>query len=268
MARTYGKPADYLLKNASDKTLHIILGAALLTFVLGISIGSAMHAADEKFTRISASFVAAFALTFLLMFWLKRRTLTWENERQQFRRGARGEAVVAHILSNLSDRYFVMHNIPTPYADYDHLVIGPTGIFAIETKDWRGLVSPDGLGELLLNGHPTEKPFIRHFIAHVMRLRNHVSDTTGREHFFQPVFVFTSALLKAKQGDTRNAQCLSEEKLYDYIEEAKPGKRLSRADILQITKALYAFAQMNGKPAHLPEADKTPSVERSSTAPV
>ncbi len=265
MARTYGKPADYLLEKASDKTLQMLLGALVLAAVLGIGIGLAIM--QQKFGRLSAEVVVATALTFLLVHWLKRRLLAWEDDHQRFRRGARGEVVVAHILSKLSDRYFVMHNVPTPYADYDHLVIGPAGIFAIETKDWRGLVSPDGLGELLLNGTPLAKPVVRHFIAHVMRLRNHVCETTGREHFFQPVFVFTSALLKAKPGDTRNAHCLPEEKLLEYIEQAKPAQRLSRADILQITKSLYAFAQMNGKPPHIPDAEKTPAADCPTVAP-
>ena len=45
------------------------------------------------------------------------------------------------------------------------LVVGPTGVFVLDTKAWRGVVTSDGKGELLLNGQPTDKPYIRQFVG-------------------------------------------------------------------------------------------------------
>ncbi len=262
MARTYGKPSEYLLKEASDKSMRIVLGGFLAVFALGLAVGGLMHAAEVHYAQISASVVFACIVTALVFFWFRRRALAWEKERQSFRKGARGEAVVADILARLSDSYFVIHNLPTSngaYGDYDHVVIGPTGIFVIETKDWRGHVTTDGHGELLRNGYPTERPLVRKFVSRVMHLREHVREVTGCEHFFQAVFVFTSALLKAGKGDTGKALCISEEKLFDLIEEAKPAKRIPGTDTRRIAKALHDFAVKNGKAPHQPAATPAPA---------
>jgi hypothetical protein len=56
--------------------------------------------------------------------------------------GAVGEARVASELRKLPDGYYVFHDFPVGSVSFvDHVVIGPTGVFSIETKDWFGEVS-------------------------------------------------------------------------------------------------------------------------------
>lgn len=53
-----------------------------------------------------------------------------------WRRGAEGEVLTGKILERLPDGYLVAHDLPMPRsrANIDHVVIGPTGAFTIETK--------------------------------------------------------------------------------------------------------------------------------------
>ncbi len=64
-------------------------------------------------------------------------------------RGAVGELAVAAELQGLSNDFFVFHDVrlhaaselrfdgkPVKSAQVDHLVVGPTGVFLIETKSW------------------------------------------------------------------------------------------------------------------------------------
>ncbi|WP_104133265.1 nuclease-related domain-containing protein [Cryobacterium sp. M91] len=55
-------------------------------------------------------------------------------------RGAQGEIEVGRILSRLPPEWRVFHALPigTAGADIDHLVVGPGGIFTINTKHHRG----------------------------------------------------------------------------------------------------------------------------------
>jgi hypothetical protein len=67
-----------------------------------------------------------------------------------WRRGAEGERRTARLLDRLTgDGYVVFHDLAVPGspANVDHLVIGPTGVFVIDSKQWSGSVHQgnDGL---------------------------------------------------------------------------------------------------------------------------
>jgi hypothetical protein len=69
---------------------------------------------------------------------------------QAWRRGAQGERRTARLLDRLvRDGYVVFHDLAVPDspANVDHLVIGPSGAFVIDSKQWTGSVhqSADGL---------------------------------------------------------------------------------------------------------------------------
>jgi hypothetical protein len=55
-------------------------------------------------------------------------------------RGALGEFAVGRMLSRLDSRWFVMHAVPVGHrgADIDHLVVGPAGVFTVNTKNHSG----------------------------------------------------------------------------------------------------------------------------------
>lgn len=89
-------------------------------------------------------FVAS--LISMLMYWKKglRRI-------ESFFRGARGEERVAGLLATLPDAYHVFNDFEAGAARVDHVVAGPAGVFAVETKSWKGAVSVVE-GHILVNG--------------------------------------------------------------------------------------------------------------------
>ena len=58
----------------------------------------------------------------------------------KYRKGIKGEIKVEKALSKLDDSYILINNVrlPNGNGNIDHVVIGPTGVFAIETKNIRG----------------------------------------------------------------------------------------------------------------------------------
>jgi hypothetical protein len=62
--------------------------------------------------------------------------------RAQLRAGLRGQRLLPRILSNLDDDYYLINNLELPGRadDIDHIVVGPNGIFALETKNHRGRI--------------------------------------------------------------------------------------------------------------------------------
>jgi len=61
--------------------------------------------------------------------------------------GATGEALVSAALAQLGSDYVVIHNLPlTRRGDADHVIVGPTGVFVLETKYLAGRISCLGQG--------------------------------------------------------------------------------------------------------------------------
>jgi hypothetical protein len=72
------------------------------------------------------------------------------EQARTWQRGAQGERRTARLLDRLTrDGSVVFHDLAMPGSDanVDHLVIGPTGLFVIDSKQWTGSVhqSADGV---------------------------------------------------------------------------------------------------------------------------
>ena len=75
-------------------------------------------------------------------------------------KGARGEEHVAALLATLPAEYHVFHDFAAGRYHVDHVVVGPTGIFSVETKRWSGAVTVEE-SEILQNGHIPDRAPIR-----------------------------------------------------------------------------------------------------------
>jgi hypothetical protein len=71
----------------------------------------------------------------------------WQHRSQQglrntLRAGLRGQQSAVEILSLLDDDYYLINNLKLPGRadDVDHIIVGPNGVFAVETKNHRGRI--------------------------------------------------------------------------------------------------------------------------------
>jgi hypothetical protein len=79
---------------------------------------------------------------------------------QAWRRGAAGERRTARLLDRLThDGYVVFHDLAVPDSDanVDHLVIGPSGVFVIDSKQWTGSVHQGSDGLAWHNHYPLDR---------------------------------------------------------------------------------------------------------------
>jgi hypothetical protein len=82
-------------------------------------------------------------------------------------------------LEELRDDFFVLNDIPSPYGNIDHIVIGKNhGIFLLETKAHGGKVQllEDNI---LINHNPHEKSFIAQTLKNTYWLRDEILEVTG-----------------------------------------------------------------------------------------
>ena len=64
-----------------------------------------------------------------------------------FRGGLEGERQVENLLkSTLNDKYYLLSDVRFRggFGDIDHIVLGPNGLFVIETKNWTGRITCHG----------------------------------------------------------------------------------------------------------------------------
>jgi hypothetical protein len=91
--------------------------------------------------------LACLAVAALVGWWLRFRP---SSQARAWQRGAKGERHTARLLDRLGrEGYVVFHDLAMPHspANLDHLVLGPSGVFVIDSKAWSGQVhqGSDGL---------------------------------------------------------------------------------------------------------------------------
>jgi hypothetical protein len=265
MARVLGEPGRYVSQQAVKKRHRVwtaVMFAMLTVGILaGFFLGNAFRGIGISiWTNGLIALVLVLPMVFLVI-WSSRKLDQLERERMNLWRGAAGETSVAITLSEFPDEFWVINDLTTPYGNLDHVVIGPTGVFVLDTKNWRGVVAPDGHGELLCNGKPLDKPHVRRFTGKVMGLKDRVKAlANGLNPYFQPVFVFTSARVEANWGTTRSVHCIRDEQLNDYIVQSKPAKKLAREEVDKIAQAFLGLAHM--------DADFTQRTEPNGRPPI
>ena len=108
--------------------------------------------------------------------------------------GARGEFRVGEELERLHEEGFhVFHDWYSGRGNVDHFAVGPQGVFAIETKAWRGKIAAEG-GRLFKDGRPLPgNAPVKQAMAQAMAVRTLVGEAHGAEPFVVPILCFSRA---------------------------------------------------------------------------
>ena len=122
---------------------------------------------------------------------------------ERFFKGARGEEQVSQILKSLPEDYHVFNDFVAMRNHVDHVVVGPAGVFAVETKFWRGSVTLEE-GHILLDGQlPSRSPLSQvRTEAEAVRA---VLEKKGWKGTVTPVLVFASNTFEAKIAELSGA---------------------------------------------------------------
>ena len=250
MAKVLGESGRNVSDAATQETRKLVHWGCATVSIVGAVEGFFLASLLPRFSMphwLSAgATLGAAALLIVLSKWGSRKMDEIDRKRMAFRRGADGEYVVGLALARLPDDFHVINDLTTPFGNLDHVVIGPTGVYILDTKSWRGVVTADGRGELILNGQPLDKPHIRRFVARTMSIRDRVRALApDLDPYFDSVFVFTSAKVEARWGTTGRVNCIRDEQLHDYIVEKSYGKRLRAEHAQTLAQAFLALARMD-----------------------
>lgn len=197
-ARVHGSPGERprivgLLRAVGPLFIVMAVAGYLLRAVLPVPEISSTSA-GIMFLALAVALAAAIGAT--------------QGRVANYLKGAHGEEWVARELSFLPDTCEVFHGLALNSGalmrcggDLDHIVVGPEGVFTIETKNWDGVITIEN-GRILYNGLAPSRPPLAQVRQAAERLREMLQACRGSSIVPRPVICFAANTV---QGGTQEA---------------------------------------------------------------
>jgi hypothetical protein len=154
------------------------------------------------------------------LFWRAKATAP---QIRALKQAAEGERTVGQYLEKLrAEGYEVFHDIPSVGFNLDHVIIGPGGVFAIETKTWskpsKGEARITFDGESLHAGgfKPDRNPVVQSK-AQVSWLTGLLLESTGRKFAVRGVVLFPGWFIEPGAGTTSPIWVLNPKALPEFL---------------------------------------------------
>ena len=254
MAHVFGEPGRNAAEESYKRTQRFLLiafvGIAALSAIWGFAPGTVFHAVHltVELALLPTALLGVFA--FSVYRWVSTKMDAVDRERMSWRRGALGELLTAEILKSLPDSYVVISDVTKKLGNIDQVVVGPTGVYVIDVKNWKGTVKADGKGEVLLNGKPPDKAAIKNMLGAVMDFQNKLK-ALENDYFVRGLLVFSSAYVEADFGSTRHIHCLRDDRVVDYIQNKTFAQTLNGDHIDRVTTGTLQLAGMDKRFANI-----------------
>lgn len=136
LLRGPGESLRWRLQRLDDALLLHAFGAAFLP--MGVFVGGLMLALSATGKERDGIMFAAFGFFLVTLYFCGRWMLEKFTLRRDCHLGLLGEKIVAESLAPLSaEGCRIFHDVPADGFNLDHVIVAPTGVFAIETKTRR-----------------------------------------------------------------------------------------------------------------------------------
>jgi hypothetical protein len=217
--RTAGQYARATVVRLRIRTLITLGVLAVATALLGRSFG--LH---------DARFLASEVALLVSIFVIERYVLPLVKRRD---RGAAGEERVGGLLEELADtRWHVIHDASLGRGNLDHIVIGPPGVFTVETKSHPGPIRVGRLHGAL--------------IRQAQAQRKAIEEITGMR--VEPLIVFSHAWVDRPLARRKGVRVVPARMLVGYL--ARRPAKLSRGEIEKAHGLVVAALMDHAASAH------------------
>lgn len=199
-----------------DKLVTPLLFLLLLAWVAFMEwLGQLLHSPRQPWIY---TVLALIALTYFC--WMFAR---YKPELSRLRLGIEGEKAVGQYLERLREQHYqVFHDVIGPGFNLDHVLIGPTGIFTVETKTLskpvRGAAKITFDGKtILVDGHAPVRDPVMQARAQAHWLKQLLRESTGHAFEVRSVVVFPGWFVEQKPGSTREVWVLEPKALPAFL---------------------------------------------------
>ena len=155
----------------------------------------------------------------------------YSDQADRWLRGAEGEKAVGKVCTELeADGWRAIHDVSLGHGNVDHILVGPGGIFTIETKSHRGRIPIDHIDPRMFKQAYAQKKLLE-------RITN---------HDVQPLLVFSRAyLVGSVPTQRRGVTVLPARMLPHYFSRRRPVMETSEATSLHARLAT-ALSESDG----------------------
>lgn len=144
------------------------------------------------------------------------------SEAVSWYQGALGEIVVGRALERLGPEWTVLHSVPVGLkgSDIDHIVVGPSGVYTINTKRHRGKRVWVGDRIILVNGQKTDH--LRNSRYEAERASKLLSQAVGTYVPVTPLLVIVESAGVTTRSKPKDVQVLVLSELVRWLKRRKP----------------------------------------------
>lgn len=163
---------------------------------------------------------------------------------QRIRLGERGERRVGEILDRVRSKGFIVyHDLPGDGFNVDHVVVGPTGVYAIETKvrSGSGTIDYRNDDELLLGGRISDSPALRQARGSARAVHLELKEHLREHYWVKPLLVFLGDWRVRRAAGDFAVDVITEDQLENYFDWGQP--ELTSKEIAHISSHLERSAR-------------------------
>ena len=197
MARIHGIPGEWARVKGTVVGLWPLF---LCVFAAGVAVALTVFLPLVGGTILVCSLLG---VIWSLMVGLKRV--------ESFYKGARGEEKVSEILKSLPDAYHVFNDFTVGRNHVDHVVAGPGGVFAIETKFWNGKVTVED-GHVLPDGQLPDRSPLNQAVREAELVKGALA-AAGWDGLVTPVVAFASDTFTAHRANLKGTVIINSNEL-------------------------------------------------------
>jgi len=129
-------PGGSLRYQLDDLNWEIAVCVALTFTVFSVPITiKALSAYYHHYPSLLNGDIWVFPISLIVLAWLVWRAITLINRRQKLLEGLQAEEAVAQeLMPLLRDGCYLFHDVDAKLFNIDHVIVGPGGVYAVETK--------------------------------------------------------------------------------------------------------------------------------------
>jgi hypothetical protein len=233
----YGQPGS---RARTSALFHAALPLCAVLLLCGYAIGALLPWPEIGIAWKCVLVVVAALAIFIATVFTGRRI-------DAFFKGASGEVAIAYVLARLPGGYAVFNGVdisgkggPFRTHDFDHVVLTPTGLVVVETKNWRGRLTFDD-GAIQIDGITPQRPPVAQVSAEATALSEWLANNTPESIPVIPLLCFAGDPLPADApAEIGGVRLCGPDTLVNAIVATADGNPLPPATRERITIALAA----------------------------